>query len=136
MSPSSYWMCNIKCCYNAGNREYCKYIMACLLRLAVLSIILILYHRRYLIPAKTSNREFLAMLVLEKLCMTQGDIRRFILRKFLISKKKKKLLKKHERIGFAHAINLNLQGKNDTWYSDFVIGSTLSHQFLLFKSHI
>ena len=82
-----------KCCYNAGNREYCKYIMACLLRLAVLSIILILYHRRYLIPAKTSNREFLAMLVLEKLCMTQGDMRPFILRKFLISKKKKNFCK-------------------------------------------
>ena len=82
-----------KCCYNAGNREYCKYIMTCLLRLAVLSIILILYHRRYLIPAKTSNREFLAMLVLEKLCMTQGDMRRFILRKFLISKKKKNFWK-------------------------------------------
>ena len=47
-----------------------------------------------------------------------------------------KLIQKAKRIGFSHAIDLNLVAKNKTQYGDFVTGSTLSHQLLPLESHI
>ena len=44
--------------------------------------------------------------------------------------------KNEKRIGFTHAIDLNLQSKNKTQHSDFVIGFTLSHQLLPLESYI
>ena len=45
-------------------------------------------------------------------------------------------MQKDKRIGFAHAIDLNLVAKSKAKCGDFVIGSTLSHQLLPLESHI
>ena len=71
--------------------------------------------------------------VLVVLYMKQGSVK-LIFKKIIISKKK--VWGKDANIVFFHAINLNLQGKNETQYANFVIGSTLPYQFLLLKSHI
>ena len=53
-----------------------------------------------------------------------------------ISNFQTKLMQKDKRIGFAHAIYLNLVAKSTTQYGHFVIDSTLSHQLLPLESHI
>ena len=53
-----------------------------------------------------------------------------------ISNFQTKLMQKYKRIGFAHAIYLNLVAKSTTQYGHFVIDSTLSHQLLPLESHI
>ena len=45
-------------------------------------------------------------------------------------------MQKDKRIGFAHAIDLNLVAKSKTQYGDFVIGFILSYQLLPLKSHL
>ena len=45
-------------------------------------------------------------------------------------------MERDKRTRVAHAINLNLKNKYETQCSDFVIGSTLSHQLLVPESHI
>lgn len=69
--------------------------------------------------------------VLVVLYMKQGSVK-LIFKKIIISKFGERM----QILFFFHAINLNLQGKNETQYANFVIGSTLPYQFLLLKSHI
>ena len=45
-------------------------------------------------------------------------------------------MQKDKRIGFAHAIDLNLVAKSKAKCGDFVIGSTVSHKLLPLESHI
>ena len=44
--------------------------------------------------------------------------------------------KNEKRIGFTHAIDVNVQSKSKTLHGDFVIGFTLSHQLLPLESYI
>ena len=137
----------------AGNRGYCNHLMALLFELADYSLYLLDFVPEEI--CSTNKKKQLGILseattlkdpimispirvtmirkVLVVLYMTRDDVKP-IFRKFLIFIKK--LMERDKRTRVAHAINLNLKNKYETQCSDFVIGSTLSHQLLVPESHI
>ena len=142
-----------KCSCPAGNSGYCNPIMALLFELADYSlnqldclpeeISCTSKNRQLGIPseAKTFKHPIIKTPIRSDsdkkgVSSTLYDRRRSETNILKISDFQTKLKQKDKRIGFAHAIDLNLVVTSKTQYGDFVIGSTLSHQLLSLESHI